>query len=78
MSEENKLRDAYQEGFNDGRDHQNCPWKYPPLQIAWWYSETLSEQMSEDQEIVAGVWRSGNMEQTKEINEKMNQDFPNE
>jgi len=29
------VQDAYVEGFDDGADHDNIDWKYPPLGIAW-------------------------------------------
>ncbi len=35
-----ELREAYAEGFGDGADRNNLPYKYPPLCIAWIESQT--------------------------------------
>lgn len=29
------IREAYEAGFNDGADHGNLEWKYPPMPIAF-------------------------------------------
>ena len=34
------LQAAYDEGFGDGADRNNLPYKYPPLCIAWIESQT--------------------------------------
>jgi hypothetical protein len=34
------IREAYQEGFGDGADHNNLSYKYPPINIAWMESQS--------------------------------------
>lgn len=35
-----QLHDAFQEGFDCGKDHGNIEYKYPPGNIAWKWSKT--------------------------------------
>ncbi len=34
------IKDAYSEGFSDGQDHGGLDWKYPPEDLAWYFSQT--------------------------------------
>jgi hypothetical protein len=35
-----RVCEAYNEGFQDGEDHGNLSYKYPPLHVAWLQSQT--------------------------------------
>ena len=41
---EQDLKEAYLEGFGDGVDFHNIPWKYPPESIAYAVSETREKE----------------------------------
>lgn len=40
---------AYREGFTAGAEHNNISYKYPPVDIAWTYSEAREELTGEKQ-----------------------------
>lgn len=46
-SANHKLREAvakaYSEGWSDGADHGNLPYKYPPHRVAWLCSDTMGK-----------------------------------
>jgi hypothetical protein len=43
------VREAFMEGFEAGADHNNIEWKYPPINIAWRYSDARKDATGEAQ-----------------------------
>jgi hypothetical protein len=65
MTNPEAIRRAYIEGFVDGADHGNLPYKYPPLAIAWLISESRRGPLSQQEVHLIEAWRSATYLESK-------------